>query len=136
MCLPWITEVFSCVCFVSSCVDAKAFYTRAISIQLCYKGTDWLIQNSCQISSSGLKEVLPSDWLISLCTLPACVHVLYFPPKISCDIQLVSRVHNRIIMEEFSDINFLAVVEGQDYERSLRKIVSIIVVSSLLYWVH
>lgn len=29
-------------------------------------------------------------------------------------------------MEDLQDINFLAVVEGQDYEESLRKIVSIL----------
>ena len=29
-------------------------------------------------------------------------------------------------MEDLKDINFLAVVEGQDYEESLRKIVSIL----------
>ena len=28
-------------------------------------------------------------------------------------------------MEELQDINFLATIEGQDYEESLRKIVSI-----------
>ena len=28
-------------------------------------------------------------------------------------------------MEELSDINFLAVIEGQDYEKSLQKIVSV-----------
>ena len=27
-------------------------------------------------------------------------------------------------MEELADINFLAVIEGQDYEKSLKKIVS------------
>ena len=27
-------------------------------------------------------------------------------------------------MEDLSDINFLAVIEGQDYEKSLQKIVS------------
>ena len=29
-------------------------------------------------------------------------------------------------MEELGDINFLAIIEGQDYEKSLQKIVSLI----------
>ena len=39
-------------------------------------------------------------------------------------------------MEEFSDINFLVVIEGQEYERSLRKIVSTIIISFSQYWTH
>ena len=46
----------------------------------------------------------------------------------TCDTQQVSRACQlgRIYleMEELADINFLAVIEGQDYEKSLKKIIS------------
>ena len=40
-------------------------------------------------------------------------------------------------MEELADINFLAVIEGQDYEKSLKKIVStsFIYLQSILAWI-
>ena len=40
-------------------------------------------------------------------------------------------------MEELADINFLAVIEGQDYEKSLKKIVStsFIHFQSILAWI-
>ena len=36
-------------------------------------------------------------------------------------------------MEELSDINFLAVIEGRDYEHSLKKIVSISIFHPVLF---